>query len=94
MESTRLVMGQMLPGSLVPLLRPARIACTLRCAHSIACFALLASLARSAALSHSLARSFTCSGTHGKEDFVYELNASIPHHLNPQCHVYVRFAFG
>ena len=49
-------------------------ACT---AYSFARFALLASLARSAALIRLLARSLTCSGAHGKVMYVYELDASI-----------------
>ena len=56
-----------------------------RTAHSFACSALLASLARSAALIRSLARSLTHSGAHGEEVFVYELNASISYHLRPLC---------
>ena len=41
--------------------------------------------ARSAALIRSLARSLTRSGAHGKEVFVYELNASISYNLGPLC---------
>ena len=48
-----------------------------RTAHSFACSALLASLARSTALIPSLARSLTRSGAHGNEIYIYELNASI-----------------
>ena len=52
-----------------------------RTAHSFAWSALLASLARSAALIHLFARSFTHSLSHfgadGKKVFVYGLNASI-----------------
>ena len=46
-----------------------------RTAHSFACSPLLASLARSAALIRSLARSLTRSRAHGKEIFVHELKA-------------------
>ena len=56
-----------------------------RTAHSFACSALLASLARSAALIRSLARSLTRSRAHGKAVFVYEMNASISSHFNPLC---------
>ena len=52
-------------------------------AHSFACSELLALLARFTALIRSLARSLAHSGAHGKEVFVYELNASISYHLNP-----------
>ena len=51
-----------------------------RTAYSFACSALLATLARSAALICSLARSLTHSRGHGKEVFVYELNAPISYH--------------
>ena len=54
-----------------------------RAAHTFACSALLASLARSAALIRSLARSLTHSGAHGKEVHVYELNASISCNFGP-----------
>ena len=54
-----------------------------RIAHSCACSALLASLARSASLIRSLARSLTLFGAHGKEIYVYELNASISSCFNP-----------
>ena len=54
----------------------------IRSHHSFACFALLASLACSAALICSLARLITYSGAHGKDIFVYELNASISYSLN------------
>ena len=52
-------------------------------AHSFACSALLALLARSTALIRSLARSLAHSGAHGKEVLVYELNASISYSFNP-----------
>ena len=48
--------------------------------HSFACSVKLASLARSAALIHSLALLLTLSGAHGQELHVYELNASISTH--------------
>ena len=54
--------------SLICLLCTGCIARTLRCAHSFA---------------RSLARPFTCSRAHGKEVFVYELNASISCSFNP-----------
>ena len=56
-----------------------------RTAHSFACSALLASLARSAALIRSLARSLSHSGAHGKATYVYEFNASISYSFNPLC---------
>ena len=33
----------------------------------------------------SFARSLTCSRAHGKEIYVYELNASISDHSYPEC---------
>ena len=72
-KSTRGVLGHSLlhslvrlHRSLVRLLRTARFARALRCAHSFA-------------------RSLTHSGAHGKEVFVYEMNASISYHLKPLC---------
>ena len=56
-----------------------------RTAHSFACSTLLASIACSAALIRSLARSLALSRAHGKEVFIYELNASISYLLNPLC---------
>ena len=58
-----------------------------RTAHSFSCSALLASLARSAALIRSLARSLAHSRAHGKAVFVYELNALISYSLKPLCNV-------
>ena len=70
-KSTHRVLGHSLVRSLVHshrtlirFHRTARFACALRCA-------ALRSFVR------SLARPFTRSGAHGKEVFVYELNASI-----------------
>ena len=56
-----------------------------RTAHSFACSALLATLARSAALICSLAGSLTRSGAHGTEVYVHELNVSISYLFNPLC---------
>ena len=56
-----------------------------RTAHSFACSALLASLARSAALIHSLAGSLTHSGAHGEKVYVYRLNTLISCSLRPLC---------
>ena len=56
-----------------------------RPAHSFACSALLASLARSAALIRSLALSLTRSRAHGKVVYVFEMNASISYSFNPLC---------
>ena len=56
--------------SLIRLLRTASFARVLRCAHS---FAPL----------RSFARSLTRSRAHGKEVFVYEVNASISYSFNP-----------
>ena len=53
-----------------------------RIAHSLAFSALLASLARSTVLVHSLARSLIRSRAHGKAVFVYEMNASISYTCN------------
>ena len=47
--------------------------------------ALLASLARSAALIRLIARSITRSQAHRKEIYVFELNASISYSFNPTC---------
>ena len=57
-----------------------------RAAHSFACSALLASLASSATLIRSFARSLTYFEAHEEEVFVYELNVSISYHFNPQLH--------
>ena len=54
-----------------------------RTAHSFVFFPLLASLARSAALICSLARSLTHSRAHWKLCFVYEMNPSISYSFNP-----------
>ena len=75
MKSTRRVQGHSLLRSLVRSHG--------RTAHSFAYSALLAPLARSAALIRSLARSLTYSGVHEKEFFVYEPNASITYDFNP-----------
>ena len=64
----------------------------IRSHHSFACFALLASLACSAALICSLARLITYSGAHGKDIFVYELNASISYSLNSLCTITIPLA--
>ena len=81
--------------SLIRLLRTACFARALRCAHSFArtahsfaCSALLASLARTAALICSLARSITHSGAHRKEVVFYFakcVNYSISCHCNQLC---------
>ena len=52
-----------------------------RTALSFAFPALLALLARSAALVRSLTRS----GAHGEEVYVYGMNASISYNFNPLC---------
>ena len=64
-----------------------------RTAHSFACSALLASLARSAALIRSLARSLAHSGAHGKAIYVYGMNASISYNLKPLCNPRAFFPF-
>ena len=56
-----------------------------RTTYSFACSALLASLARSAALIRSLTCSLTCSRAHRKEVYVYEMNASISYSSSPLC---------
>ena len=77
MKSTRGVLGQWAIRSSIRLFA--------RTAHSFACCALLASLASSAALIRSLARSLAHFKAHGKETFVYKLNASISYSFNPLC---------
>ena len=92
-EQTHRVLGHSLVRSLVRshrslirLLRTARFARALRCAHSFARALRCAhSLARSAALIRSLARSLTHSRAHGKEVFFYGMNASISYTFNPSC---------
>ena len=54
-----------------------------RTARSFCCTTLLASLARSTALLFSLASSLYNSWAHGKDFFVYEMNASIGYHFHP-----------
>ena len=56
-----------------------------RTAYSLTCFALLTSLARSAALNGSHARSLNQSGAYGKVIYICEMNASISYSLNPLC---------
>ena len=77
MKSTRKVLGHSLLHSLVRshrslirLLRTARFARALRCAHSF---------------SRSLTHSLTHSGAHGKEVSGYGMNASIAYSFKPLC---------
>ena len=56
-----------------------------RTAHLFACFGLLASLAPSAALTRSLARSLRSLPRSWERGFLYEMNASISYSFNPLC---------
>ena len=72
MISTRRVLGHSLIRSLIRLFHIDRFACVICYAHSFTC---------------ALPCLFTCSQSHAKEVYVYDLNASISNGFNPQCDV-------